>query len=89
MGRRVNPTCSTIRKGYQKLEWWSIAEAAEHSGLSVSTVYEHGRQGNFNISKGPSPYKVYRDSFTAYMQTGESSEIREPKNLFNQSKKRG
>lgn len=82
MGRRLHPTESTIRAKFEKMLWWSVAEAAEWSGLSVRTVYAHHRKGMFRVSPGPSPFKVYSPSFREYMETGKASGRQEPKTLF-------
>ncbi len=84
MGRRHNPTSTTIRKGYQKLDYWSLAECAEYSGLAVDTLYNHARAGAFKIIATPSPYKVYAREFSTYIHKTPYDEKKDkPRDLFS------
>ena len=82
MGRK-NPTESTIRRGYSKFEWITLAELSEYTGLTVSTLYKHSRAGGKYITRTPSPYKVFFPAARAYFHPDEKKDTRVlPRDLF-------
>jgi hypothetical protein len=84
---RQHPTSTAVRKGFEKTDYWSMAEAARITGLAVGTLYKHSRQGRFTVIKTPGPYKCYAPSVREYYQNGRVNAAKAPKDLFSSIEK--